>query len=37
MMLGCGFHEENDNENNHNRGIAHLIYDGLAMAGDSIC
>lgn len=34
MMLGGGFHEEDDNENNHNSGIAHLIYDDLALAGN---
>ena len=36
MMLGGGFHEEDDNENNHNRGIAHLIYDDLALAGNQV-
>ena len=35
-MLGGGFHEEDDNENNHNRSIAHLIYDDLALAGNQV-
>ena len=29
--------EEDDDENNHNRGIAHLIYDGLALVGNQVC
>ena len=37
MMLGGGLHEEDDIENNHNRGVTHLIYDGLAMAGNQVC
>ena len=36
-MLGGGFHEEDDNENNHNRGIARLVYDGFAMVGNQVC